>query len=250
MGEAVDLAILVPVLRRPQRVKPLLESIEATTPKCRVLFIADADDEEEIRAIDDACPMPARPTSEPIYGHDFGALTIQCMALEPPVNWARKTNAGYHATTEPFIFIGADDIEPQPGWYEKAMAEMQPGIGIVGTNDGANPRTFRGEHATHMLIRRSYIEEHSGVVDEPNTVIHEGYPHEYGDDELIQTAIARGMYAHAHDSIVLHLHPIVGDNPGKLPDDDTYRLGRSQTRLGRNLFRHRMKLWQRLQSQS
>jgi hypothetical protein len=198
-----------------------VESFARTTPDYRLLFIADSDDEEELRAIDDQ-----------------GA---ECMTLDPPVNWARKINAGYHATTEPFFFIGADDIEPQQHWYERAIRLMKPGIGIVGTNDQANRRTMRGQHSTHMLVRRAYIEEHSGVMDEPNTVVCEEYPHEYADDELVQTAMARGAYAHAFDSIVKHFHPIVG---GLAEDDDTYRLGRSQTRLGHYIFRHRQKLWQ------
>jgi hypothetical protein len=121
---------------------------------------------------------------------------------------------------------------------------MKPGIGIVGTNDLANPRVMCGQHATHMLIRRSYIAKHSGVVDEPRKVIHEQYPHEYADDELIQTAMARGAYAHAFDSLVEHCHPMVG----KAPDDETYRLGRSRSRQGRRLFRARRPLWQTLQS--
>jgi len=221
----VELAILVPVLKRPQRVRALLDSIAAATPEPhRVLFIADSDDEEELRAID-----------------EMGA---ERLTLDPPVNWAQKVNAGYRATTEPFLFLGADDVKPHPGWYPRALAAMGPGIGVVGTNDLSNPRVIAGTHATHMLIRRAYIEEFSGVVDEPDTVIHEGYPHQFGDEELIQTAMARNAYAHAHDSIVEHLHPTVGDRPGKLSHDETYVLGRSQTRIGRQIFRQRQHLWQ------
>jgi hypothetical protein len=40
--------------------------------------------------------------------------------------------------------------------------------------------------------------------------------------------MTRGVYAHAFDSIVEHLHPMVG----KAEDDDTYRLGRQHTRRG------------------
>lgn len=216
-----DLAILVPVLRRPHRVKPLLESIAAATPgEPRVLFIADADDDDELAALS-----------------EVGA---EYLKLEPPVSWARKINAGYEATTEPFLFIAADDLAFHPGWFARAMSYMRPGIEIVGTNDICNPRVMCGQHATHMLIRRSYIERQSGVIDEPGKVVHEGYPHEYADDELVQTAMARGVYAHAFDSIVEHLHPLVD----KAPDDDTYRLGRSQTRVGKRLFYSRRHLWQ------
>jgi glycosyltransferase involved in cell wall biosynthesis len=215
-----ELAILVPVLGRPHRVKQLLESIEAATPEPhRVLFIADAGDDDELAALDDA-----------------GA---ERLVLEPPVNWAQKINAGYGATSEPLLFIAADDLAFHPEWFARARSYFRDGIEIVGTNDICNPRVMTGQHATHMLIRRSYIEEQSGVADEPGKVVHEGYPHEYADDELIQTAMGRGVYAHAFDSIVEHLHPLVD----KAPDDETYRLGRSQTKIGKRLFYRRRYLW-------
>jgi hypothetical protein len=44
--------ILVPVLRRPWRVQPLIDSIEAATPEShRTLFIVDDDDEHELDAL-------------------------------------------------------------------------------------------------------------------------------------------------------------------------------------------------------
>jgi Glycosyl transferase family 2 len=219
----------VPVLNRPHRVEPLLENISETTPEPhRVLFIADSDDQAELEALN--------------------AAGAEYITLDPPVNWAAKINALYRETTEPFIFAAADDLLFRPDWLTRALSYMKPGIGIVGTNDLANNRVMCGEHATHMLIRRSYVNKHSGVIDEPGTVIHPGYPHEFGDDELIQTAMARGAYAHAFDSLVQHCHPIVGPMAGKVSDDDTYRLGRARTRQGRRLFHSRRHLWQTLQS--
>lgn len=225
----IKLVILVPVLNRPHLVEPLLKNIAEATPEPhRVLFIADADDQPELKVLDAA-------------GADY-------ITLEPPVNWARKVNEGYRKTTEPYFFVGADDLSYYPGWFSRAVSYMKPGIGIVGTNDLANPRVMCGEHSTHMLIRRSYIDKHSGVIDEPDTVIHPGYPHEFGDDELIQTAMARGAYAHAFDSLVQHCHPIVGPMAEKVPDDDTYRLGRARTKQGRRLFHSRRRLWATSQS--
>lgn len=245
-SQPADLVVLIPVLGRPHRVEPVYKAFKRTVPSARILFIADWDDEEEWCAIDKLLPMPARPTSEPIY---CGWQGDQCMALTPPATWPKKINAGYHATTEPFLFLGADDIEPHPGWYEAAQAKMKPGIGVVGTNDLANPRVIAGHHSTHMLVRRSYVEEF-GTIDEPGKIVHEGYFSDYADDELVQTAIHRGAYAHAHDSVVEHLHCLVGtvwnpnDRPGKLADDATYALGRSQSGVGRYVFRQRRRLWE------
>jgi hypothetical protein len=49
------IVILVPVLRRPWRVQPLIDSIETATPEAhRTLFIVNDDDEHELDALKDA----------------------------------------------------------------------------------------------------------------------------------------------------------------------------------------------------
>jgi glycosyltransferase involved in cell wall biosynthesis len=217
----LSLCILVPVLRRPHRVAPLLESIEAATPEPHhVLFIADEDDTAEITALDKA-------------GAEY-------LALSPPVNYAAKINAGYRASTESLFFMAADDLDFHAEWFRRAASYLSADIDVVGTNDLCNPRVMCGQHSTHTLVRRSYIESQSGVIDEPDTVLHEGYKHEYCDDEFVQTAQSRGCYAHAFDALVEHLHPLVE----KAPDDETYELGRAETNVSRRLFRRRKRLWQ------
>jgi hypothetical protein len=108
-----------------------------------------------------------------------------------------------------------------------------PRIGVVGTQDLCNGRTLRGEHATHFLVRRSYMLER-GTVDERGKIFHEGYPHEYVDDELVGTARARGAWAFAEASIVEHLHPSVG----KAPLDPLYEQQRARMRRGQRLRRY------------
>jgi REP element-mobilizing transposase RayT len=209
------------VLRRPWRVQPLIDSIETATPEPhRTLFIVNDDDEHELDALKEA-------------GAEF--LTVDGSRR----SYACKINAGYHATSEPLVFMAADDLHFRPDWCRRAQALLTETVHVVGTNDICNPRVMTGAHSTHTLLRRSYIKERSGVVDQPDTVLHEGYPHEFCDDEFIQTAMTRGVYAHAFDSIVEHLHPMVG----KAEDDDTYRLGRQRTRESRRLFQQRTTLW-------
>ncbi len=78
-----------------------------------------------------------------------------------------------------------------------------------------------GEHATHLLIRRSYIDEHGASWDGPKLVCHEGYRHNYVDDEIVMAAKTRGQWAMALGSFVEHLHPLWE----KGEDDATYELG-------------------------
>lgn len=208
------LAVLVPVLNRPQNIKPLLESIYATTPDARVLFIADPDDTAELDAIAAA-------------GGEM---------IAPGGSYAAKINAGVARTDEPFILLAADDVRPREGWFEAAVDTMVNGVQVVGCNDGI-PRPARPEHATHFLITRAAAT--LPCIDGRPGPLCEAYGHWYTDDEYIATARKRGMYAYAHDALVEHLHPMTG----KAEDDETYVKGRSSWKLDRRQFMRRSQLW-------
>jgi glycosyltransferase involved in cell wall biosynthesis len=213
----VDLAIIVPMLRRAHRVKPLLESIRGTCD-ARVVFAVTPDDSAVIEAL-------------------RGEETI-VVPWEPRGDYARKCNQGVAHTTEPLLFFAADDLLFHPGWFEAATAKLTPGIGVVGTNDLGNPRVIRGRHATHCLVTRDYIVQH-GTIDESGKVMHEGYVHEFVDDELVGTAIRRRAWAFAKDSHVEHLHP----HWGKCVTDELYDAQAARLKASRPLFRQREKLW-------
>lgn len=217
-----ELVILVPVLGRPHRVAPLLGSIAAATPLAHVVFLADPDDEPEHDAI-----TAARRQSP-----------LEVTMLAEGGNYARKINVGVKATTEPLIFTGADDLNFHPGWFEIAAARISDEIGVVGTNDLCNARVTAGEHSTHSLVSRAYVDEF-GTIDEPGKLLHEGYEHEYVDDELVETAKSRGAYAHAGEAIVEHLHPDVG----KAPTDRLYAAQGERMRRTRRIFNRRRLLW-------
>lgn len=210
------LVVLVPVLGRPHRVAPLVASIAHATPeRHRVLFIADPTDTDTIQAVQ------ASGAGLLIHGG----------------SWARKINAGVRATTEPLIFLGADDLEFHPGWLEAAAARLEGGVRVVGVNDLGHRRVRGGKHATHFLVARDYVER--GSIDDPGRLIHEGYAHNFCDDEFVATAKRRGVIAFATDAVVEHLHP----DFDRAPDDDTYRLGRSRMDADRRLYRRRRALW-------
>lgn len=212
----MSLAFLVPVLGRPHRVRPLLESIAGSTQEpYRVVFIADPDDFDQQRAIHetDADLM--------LIGGGYGA----------------KINAAVRATDEPLVFFGADDLHFHLGWLEAASAALQPGIGVVGTQDLCNRRVLRGEHATHFLVTREYAE--LPLIDGGRGPLCEEYPHEFVDDELVGTARRRGAWAFAAESVVEHLHP----DAGKAPSDALYEAQAERMRRGRPIFNRRRRLW-------
>lgn len=215
-----DLVILVPMLGRPHRVAPLLESIDATVPGARVLFLLSPHDHNVRRAVEAA-------------GRELLAVPHAERG-----DYARKINTGYRATAEPLIFTGADDLRFHPGWYEAAVAKLTPGVGVVGTNDLGSPRVIAGEHATHLLVAREYADKF-GTIDQPGAIFHEGYWHEWVDDELVATAKYRGAWAMATDSHVEHLHPCWG----KGKPDGLYAQQRRRMNHGRPLFQQRSRLW-------
>lgn len=218
MGASASV-VLVPMLGRPQAVSPLLASIEASTPApYRVVFVCTPGD-TAVAAVTAA-------------GADL--LTVDFA----PGDYSRKINTGIAATTEPFIFTGASDLRFHPGWLEAALACVDDTAGVIGTNDLGNPRVLSGEHSTHSLLVRSYVERY-GTIDEPAKAMHEGYRHNFCDTEMVETAKARGAWRFAADSIVEHLHP----NWAKGEADETYRIGQQGFIRDQHRYHRRRQLW-------
>jgi glycosyltransferase involved in cell wall biosynthesis len=216
-----DLVVLVPMLGRPHHVGPLLESLDATVPDARVLFLVTPGDDEVIAAIDAA-------------GRERLAVK-----RNPIGDYARKINIGYRSASEQLIFTGASDLRFHDGWFEAAVAHLAPGIGVVGTNDRGNPLVIAGQHATHFLVTRRYADE-QGVIDWPRAIFCELYHHEFVDNELIGTAKYRGAYAMALDSLVEHRHPHWCPD---VPSDPLYERQAYRMNQGRKIFTRRQHLW-------
>lgn len=214
----MSLAFLVPVRARPGNVFPLLDAICATSPRARVVFIADPGDDAECAAI----------------RHARRRTTVRVDALTFEGNYAAKIRHGIEQTTEPLIFTGADDLKPRAGWLEEARKLLVDPVQVVGVNDLIERKR---EHATHFLMTRAYAEQ--PTIDGKPGPFFDGYSHWFCDDELIATATKRGAYAYAAKARVEHLHPMAG----KAPDDEVYQAGRANQRLDRRLFRRRELLW-------
>ena len=229
--KAKSTLIIIPVLGRPHRARLVFDSIEDNTPEPhRVLFVAnesDTDEIEAVRAIPGAGLMVMEGRHRPVDWE------------RQPGDWARKINRAYRESTEPLLFLGADDLLFHPEWLFHARKELRRGIGVVGTNDLGSPRVMAGLHATHVLVTRAYADRY-GTVDGPGRVLTEIYPHEFVDDELVGTAKMRGAWAFAFNSHVEHLHPSWGKASR---NDPIYQLQRQRMKVGRYLYDQRKGLW-------
>lgn len=212
-----ETAVLVPVLGRPQNAAPFMASLRASTGLARAYAICQSGDEDTAAAWLDA-----------------GAEVLDSGEQQ---SFAAKVNLGYAKTSEPWVFLVGDDVRFHPGWLDEAQAIGANGYDVVGTNDLGNPRVMSGDHATHLLIRRTYIDEHGASWDGPGVVCHEGYRHWFVDDEIVLAAKQRGAWAMAINSKVEHLHPLWGK--GEM--DPVYALGQTSAAADKQRFLERLK---------
>lgn len=224
----VDIAVIVPVLARPQNVQPLVNSLTASCDarQVRVVFVATATDADEIQAIQ-------RAGFEPLLRHEPAGRG----------DYAAKMNLGYRWTLEPLLLLGADDLRFHEGWADAiiAYAAANPGVGVIGTDDLGNPTVRRGFHSTHPVVRRSYVEDPGGVWQHPGVVYCEDYAHQWVDTELVELAKHRGAWGFCAEARVEHLHPFWK----KSPMDATYEKALANAREDRRLFEMRQKQWRR-----
>jgi hypothetical protein len=222
-----ETAVLVPVLGRPEHAEPFMASLRASTGLAAAYAICDQDDEEAAKAWQAA-----------------GAEVLVRVPLQDasPGSFARKVNLAYKALAkrdkppEPWLFLVGSDVRFHPGWLDHAQAVAGDRYHVVGTNDLGNPRVMAGEHATHLLVRRSYVDEQGASWDGPGVVAHEGYRHWWVDDEIVAAAKQRGVWAMALGSRVEHLHPAWN----KAPMDDVYELGAKFVAQDKRLFERRL----------
>ena len=220
----LDLVIIIPVLRRPQNVGPLVQSISGTTHvSYATVFVASPGDQIEINELEQQ--------------NQFYLLMDQ--SYENNGDYAKKINHAFNETEAIWYFLGADDLRFHYNWFEEAMkTHSRTEACVIGTNDLGNPIVKKGEHATHSLVLAEYVAE-CGTIDEPGKILHEAYPHEFVDNEFVETAKCRGAWAFSHRSMVEHLHP----NWKKSANDAIYAAQPERMRLGKKVYEQRKKLW-------
>lgn len=163
-----------------------------------------------------------------------GAVVVDSLHVDMP----RKVNIGYRSTQgEPWVFFTGEDVHFHQGWDVAALTKAEEtGARVVGTNDLGNPKVLAGEHATHMLFTRDYLDTHGGSFEPPGQVMHEGYRHWFADDEIVLAAKQRGVWVPCLESVVEHLHP----GFGKAQPDDVYTLGAASEAADRAEFERRI----------
>lgn len=208
--------VIVPVLNRPQNAEPFMRSLRASTGLAYVHAVCsiEADGDAWAEAGADVVTMDA-----------------------PRISFAQKVNDAFKCNDNPWVFLVGDDVRFHPGWLDHAQqVARNTGAKVIGTNDLGTDRVTSGQHATHMMIARDYIDEVGASWDGPGSVCHEGYRHFYVDDEIVTAAKQRDVWAPALASIVEHLHPLFG----KAENDDTYRKGQYRMQSDQRLFRKRL----------
>lgn len=205
--------VIVPtVAERVANIPRLADTLRASTGMAEPLFVVD--DEDHAAAV-----------------KEYGRTHIQ------PGKFPVKVNAGYRQTDTPWVLMVGDDVRFRPGWLDHALlTAAKYDAKVVGTNDLANPRVIAGDHATHPLMARDYIEEVGASWDGPGVVCHEGYRHWFCDDEIVTAAKQRGVFQAALGSIVEHVHPIAG----KAETDEVYERNDRYASQDRDLFRKRV----------
>lgn len=216
--------IIVPVLGRPHNASPLVQNIDdVTTAEHRIIFLCSRGDTEQA----DAC-------------FATGATTLVMQYPAGQGDYARKINAGFHATSSEWVFNASDDIRFEPRWDTVALKTAGDSFDVVGTNDMANSQVKKGMFGTHCLIRRRYITEQGGTGDRyPGDVLWEGYDHNFVDRELCGVAQSRSVYAFARHSHVKHFHPLWRT----APHDATYRKALAHFPEDQKLFLSRAHMW-------
>ena len=203
-------AVVVPVLSRPQNVPTFMDSLRASTGLATAYFVCDPDDHAE---------------QDAVRKHG-GKVLLKAGTF------AQKANHGYKSTTEPWLLLVGDDVVFRPGWYDRALRAAGDRFHLVGTNDLSS---LKRELAVHPLIRRSWVDEHGASWDGPGTIAHEGYGHCFVDNEWTAVAAQDHAMILAPDAVVEHLHPLFA----KAETDPIYEKGQASYEADKALWEAR-----------
>jgi hypothetical protein len=227
-------AVIVPVAKR-NNAEAFLASLEASLTAAQrdavcVYVMADSGDPET---------HDAWVQARKVYPNTW----VMSKSYSTPMGtFAEKVNEGYRVSDQPWLFLVGDDVSFHKGWLDQAMETARTSHArVVGTNDLGNPAVLAGQHATHMFIRRDYVDVVGASLDGPGVVCHEGYRHWFVDNEIVEHARVRGEWTPCLAAHVEHMHPLFG----KGQPDEVYRIGQQAAEADKALWVSR---WPRIRN--
>jgi hypothetical protein len=210
----MKIAIFIPTLFRPHNIERVVQSIRDTTNfPYEIYLMCPKDDFETISVIEN--------------------LECKYWTDEGDMRFVKRIQFMYENTDEEWFLTGSDDIVFQPDWLDDAL-ECMNYASVISFEDECNPNL----PGTNFLIEREYIEKYSGVIDVPNTIFHQGYYHNYCDNELVAVATRRGEFIKS-SGVLRHYHPTVD----RANWDGIYMIAQSYMADDAALFASRERLW-------
>ncbi|MBA3678786.1 hypothetical protein H0W80_01135 [Candidatus Saccharibacteria bacterium] len=215
------LGIYIPTFGRAGKLQQVADNIkEATNSEYKLYWGVEAHDRESILAAKDTGAEAIVNTGNPCYSDALQEI--------------------YENSDEDIFFWANDDFLFLKDWDVAPLKKLEenPQVMVLGVHDG-NPNT---KYHSISIIRRKYIEEQSGVVDMPNRVLYP-YLHNYVDDELANTAKARGVWDFCETPCIHHQHHSftwLGD----FKHDATYAKNDATFTEDSRTYNERIHLWQ------
>lgn len=218
-----NVALLIPVYKRPERIVPHHERYLANTPHEATVYYCLEDNDEACIAV---CKE---------RGYNF--------ILNTGRSFATAINTAFTKTTEPVLFMGCDDAVYQSGWLEEALsvlAHPDHTTQVVALND------LHNQHAaikpTLVLFTREYIDR-CGTADGIQGQVLHPYKHFYCDTEFGLTAHHRGVMAYAPNAKVELCHYTFTNASIKYERDELDMYNESTHPEDTKTFHERTHLW-------
>lgn len=213
----MHLAIFLPTFKRPNSLQRVSDNIHSTTAAAHTLYFGlEASDEQGIKA--------AKATGDKVVINKY----------EP--GYSNTIQTIYETSSEPFFIHANDDFLFLPHWDEIPLKMFdRPDLMVVGLR-----QTEGDTHGSAIsMVRRSYIETMSGVIDMPNRVFYP-YNHNYVDTEFTRTAQSRGVWAKCDELGIIHQHPLL---VGSTVKDETYLKNEATVDIDKQTFNSRQTLF-------
>ncbi len=208
------IAVVIPTYRRADMLEPLVDNIHATTENDhRIYLVMERDDKDSVAVA---------------KGLDVRSVIGKFGSCSVAVNYGYWKSDG-----EPFVAVANDDCVFHQGWDTAALARFTDTVHVVGMNDGL------GDCKCFPMVRRSFIEQHSGVFDRPNAIFHT-YKSQGPDTEFTFYAMLRGVWDAAPDAVVEHRN---WRNGAADPDHPNYLKARDTILEDLEEYNRRAPLW-------